>query len=194
MDRLVSVDSKYPGLSYAAIAKEARSNGRNQLAVKLLDLEVIPSNQVFPLLSMKEYDLALTKAVQSGDTDLVYSALLAVRRELPTAEFFRLLRNRPAASRLFEVYCRQKDTRLLQDFYYQDDRRVDEARLVVQEYLESKDINERIAKLRAAQKLYAEDRDSGFEAKVGADQNWILDIYRPYRLLLSSRRPTTKFD
>lgn len=167
LDRLASVSSKYPGLSYADIAKEARAHGRNQLAVKLLDLEVIPSNQVFPLLSMKEYDLALTKAVQSGDTDLAYSALLAIRRELPTADFFRLLRNKPAASRLFEVYCREKDTRLLQDFYYQDDRRVDEARLVIKEYLATKDPNEKIAKLRTVHKLYSEDRDSGFEAKVG---------------------------
>lgn len=186
LDRLTSVSSKYHGLSFADVAKEARANGRDQLAVKLLDLETTPSNQVFPLLSMKEYDIALTKAVQSGDTDLVYSALLTVRRELPAPEFFRLLRNKPAASRLFEVYCREKDKRLLQDFYYQDDRRVDEARLVIGEYLSakvclaifdpgirkrliyarSKDANEKIAKLRTVQKLYADDKDSGFEAKV----------------------------
>ncbi|KAI9024081.1 Vps16, C-terminal region-domain-containing protein [Hyaloraphidium curvatum] len=176
LDRLSNVSAKYAGLSYADIAKEARANGRNHLAVKLLDMEMIPSNQVMPLLSMKEYDLALSKAMQSGDTDLVYSALLAIRRELPTAEFFRLLRNKPAAGRLFEVYCRQKDVQLLKDFYYQDDRRIDGARLVVEEYLLAKDPSEKIAKLRTIQKLYSEDKDSALEAKAAEDEIRLIQL------------------
>lgn len=58
------------GVSYADIAKRAWEVGRTALATKLLDFETKASDQVPLLLSMKEDKLALTKAVESGDTDL----------------------------------------------------------------------------------------------------------------------------
>ncbi len=57
-------------VSYADIAKRAWEVGRTALATKLLDHETKASDQVPLLLSMKEDKLALTKAVESGDTDL----------------------------------------------------------------------------------------------------------------------------
>ena len=58
------------GVSYADIAKRAWEVGRTALATKLLDYETKASDQVPLLLSMQEDKLALTKAVESGDTDL----------------------------------------------------------------------------------------------------------------------------
>lgn len=37
------------------------------------------------------------------------------------------------ACNLLEVYCKEQDTELLKDFYYQDDRRIDSANVVLSE-------------------------------------------------------------
>ena len=67
------------GVSYADIAKRAWEVGRTALATKLLDYETKASDQVPLLLSMKEDKLALTKAVESGDTDLGTSSCVAIK-------------------------------------------------------------------------------------------------------------------
>ncbi|CAG8835842.1 4656_t:CDS:2, partial [Racocetra persica] len=51
----------------------------------LLDYEPRAADQVPLLISMQEDELALIKAIESGDTDLV---MLHLKRKLPLAEFF----------------------------------------------------------------------------------------------------------
>jgi hypothetical protein len=66
--------------SYARVAAVADRAGRRALATMLLEHEPRASNQVPMLLSMKEDALALDKATRSGDADLIYLALLHVKR------------------------------------------------------------------------------------------------------------------
>ena len=123
--------------------------------LQLLDYEPRASDQVPLLLSMKEDRLALTKAVESGDTDLgtcfnlpypvrpnmlniaVYHVLLYLQRRLPLGSFFRLIEEGGAklapASRLLQVYAREQNRDMLRDFYYSDDRRVESAVLCLEE-------------------------------------------------------------
>lgn len=103
---------------------------------------------------MKEDRLALTKAVEGGDTDLgtlyctwslfkvlrfrlVYHVLLHLQRRLPLGSFFRLIEeggDRLApASKLLQVYAREQNREMLRDFYYSDDRRVESAVLCLEE-------------------------------------------------------------
>lgn len=103
---------------------------------------------------MKEDKIALTKAVESGDTDLgayfdlrgypslnitvaVYYVLLYLQRRLPLGSFFRLLEEGGSqlapASRLLQVYAREQNRDMLRDFYYSDDRRVESAVLCLEE-------------------------------------------------------------
>ncbi|CAG8453383.1 779_t:CDS:10 [Ambispora leptoticha] len=155
-----------PGLSYAEIAKTAHEVGQPKLATKLLDYEPRAADQVPLLVSMQEDELALIKAIESGDTDLVYYVMLQLKRKLqPSGEFFRIINNKPMACNLLEVYCKQQDLKLLKDFYYQDDRHVDRANIIVLESYEQKDLKERIDKLKVALKLYQDDKDHAFEAK-----------------------------
>lgn len=121
---------------------------------QLLDYEPRASDQVPLLLSMKEDKLALTKAVESGDTDLgayfdlrgypslnitvaVYYVLLYLQRRLPLGSFFRLLEEGGSqlapAGRLLQVYAREQNRDMLRDFYYSDDRRVESAVLCLEE-------------------------------------------------------------
>ena len=87
---------------------------------------------------MQEDEIALVKAIESGDVDLVYLAMLHMKRQLPLAEFFRLVNDKPVAASLLELYGRQNDLSLLKDFYYQDDRRADGAKLLVLEAMDAK--------------------------------------------------------
>ncbi|KAI8887949.1 hypothetical protein K501DRAFT_174170 [Backusella circina FSU 941] len=157
--------AKKPGLSYAEIAKTAHDAGQTRLATKLLDYEPRAADQVPLLISMQEDETALIKAIESGNTDLVYLVIFHLKRKLQLGEFFRMINNKPVACNLLEVYCKEQDTELLKDFYYQDDRRVDSANIVLAEGFEEKDITERIKKLKISGKTYGEHRELAFESK-----------------------------
>ncbi|RUS27513.1 hypothetical protein BC938DRAFT_483137 [Jimgerdemannia flammicorona] len=154
-----------PGLSYAEIAKTAYKAGQPKLATKLLNYEPRAADQVPLLISMQEDELALIKAIESGDTDLVYLVIFHLKRKLPLGEFFRVINNKPLACNLLEVYCKEQDKELLRNFYYQDDRRVDSATITILESFDEQDLNDRINKLKVGLKFYQEDKDYNFEAK-----------------------------
>lgn len=87
---------------------------------------------------MKQDKIALEKAVDSGDTDLVYHVLLRLHASLSPGDFFHLLDDSISpqlapAVRLLQIYARENDRQLLRDFYYQDDRRTENACLEMEE-------------------------------------------------------------
>ena len=84
---------------------------------------------------MKEDNLALVKAIESGDPDLVYSVLGHLKRTHSLGNFFRFVDNKPDAAALLAVAARRDDLELLRDFYYQDDRRTESACLALEEAL-----------------------------------------------------------
>lgn len=157
------------GVSFADIAERAWENGRTRLATMLLDHEPRAADQVPLLLVMKEDTLALTKAVDSGDTDLVYHVLLHLQRQLSLGDFFRLLEEGgprfAQATNLLQVYAREQNRELLRDYYFQDDRRVDSACLALDDASRAQTNEERLEAVSKAAKFFAEDKDRGFEAK-----------------------------
>lgn len=178
------------GVSYAETAKQAWEAGRTRLATMLLDHEPRAAEQVPLLLQMKQDKIALSKAVDSGDTDLgksfifqrnmmatddlcllVYQVLLHLRSSLTPGDFFHILDdsispNLKPAVNLLQVYARQADRQLLRNFYYQDDRRTESACLEMEEAGQSQDINDRIEHLKVAAKRFGESKERAFEAKV----------------------------
>ncbi|KAF9172947.1 hypothetical protein BGX21_004216 [Mortierella sp. AD011] len=165
-----------PGLSYSEIAMTAHKAGQSKLATMLLDYEPRAGDQVPLLMSMQEDELALVKAIESGDTDLVYHVILHLKRKLPLGEFFRIINNKPLACNLLESYCKQQDPELLKDFYYQDDRRVDSANLTFLESFQIKDTGERINKIKAALRLYHDEKDHVFEEKAVEESIKLLQL------------------
>lgn len=157
-----------PGISFESIARAAHDEGRVRLATELLNHEPRAGRQVPLLLSMEEDELALDKAVESGDTDLVYFVLHHLRRKLPLAAFFRTVNARPLATALVESAARHdgggEDTALLKDLYYQDDRRVDGADVFVRESLRQPDSRTASDKLALAAKLLSDNsKENAFE-------------------------------
>ena len=122
-------------VSCADVARTAWTTGQTALATKLLDHEPRAAKQVPLLITMKEDNLALIKAIDSGDPDLVYTVLLHLKRAHSLGNFFRFVDNKPDATALLQMYARQYDVELLRDFFYQDDRRCESACLALDESL-----------------------------------------------------------
>ena len=162
-----------PGISFEAIAKAAYDEGRGRLATELLNHEPRAGRQVPLLLSMEEDELALDKAIESGDTDLMYFVLHELKRKLPLAAFFRAISARPTATALVEAAARlglgdgepgHEDTTLLKDLYYQDDRRLDGSAVFIREALRQPESRTATDKLVLAAKLLSDNaKESVFE-------------------------------
>lgn len=144
------------GISFEHIARAAYDEGRSHLATELLNHESRAGKQVPLLLLMSEDELALDKAIASGDTDLVFFVLLHLKKTLPLASFFRLLTTRPLATALVESSAQDQDQSLLKDLYYQDDLRLDGANLLFSEALAQTAPQTKIDKLKLASKLLAD--------------------------------------
>ena len=147
------------GISFESIARAAHDEGRTRLATELLDHEPRAGKQVPLLLSMEEDEVALDKAIESGDTDLIYYVLLHLKKKLPLASFFRTINTRPIAAALVETSALAQDTELLKDFYYQDDRRLDGSNLLFSEALIQAQLQTKIDKLRLASRLLSDTKD-----------------------------------
>ncbi|KAI1464741.1 vacuolar protein sorting-associated protein 16 [Daldinia caldariorum] len=153
-----------PGISFEAIARAAYDEGRGRLATELLNHEPRAGRQVPLLLSMEEDEIALDKAIESGDSDLILFVLLHLKKKLPLASFFRVINARPTATALVESSAAlEDDSALLKDLYYQDDRRVDGAGVFVGEALRQPDARTAGDKIALAAKLLADAKENHFE-------------------------------
>lgn len=153
------------GISFEEIAKAAYDEGRQGLATSLLNYERRAGKQVPLLLSMEEDTIALDKAIESGDTDLVLYVLLHLKAKLPLASFFRTINSRPVASALVESTAFVQDRNLLKDLYYQDDRRTDGSNLLVGDAFQLGETHAKLDKLRSASKLLQDTKESTFQAR-----------------------------
>lgn len=148
-----------PGISFEIIAQAAYDEGRSRLATQLLNHEPRGGKQVPLLLNMEEDELALDKAIESGDDDLVNYVLLHLKSKLPLASFFRMINTRPMASALVETAARGDDTELLKDLFYQDDRPIDGANVLLSEALRDNDVTRQTEKLHLACRLLSDSKE-----------------------------------
>ncbi|KAI9830493.1 MAG: hypothetical protein M1826_004730 [Phylliscum demangeonii] len=165
-----------PGVSFEAIARVAYDEGRGRLATALLNFEPRAGKQVPLLLRMEEDEVALDKAIDSGDTDLMYIVLLHLRHKLPLAAFFRVIGTRAVATALVASSARAHDRELLKDLYYQDDRRLDGANVLVREALDSDTLSARLDKLALAQRVLQDSKAHGLESKALDDASKLLRL------------------
>lgn len=168
------------GISFEEIARAAYDEGRGRLATELLNHEPRAGKQVPLLLSMEEDEIALDKAIESGDSDLIFFVLLHLKKKLPLASFFRVINTRPVATSLIESSARGDDDELLKDLYYQDDRRIDGANIFVREALEQSDSKTSIDKLTLAAKLLSDSKETAFELKALQEASMLLRMQETF--------------
>ncbi|KAK0326189.1 Vacuolar protein sorting-associated protein 16 [Friedmanniomyces endolithicus] len=147
------------GISFEEIARAAFDEGRGKLATELLEHEPRAGKQVPLLLSVGEESIALDKAIESGDTDLVFYVLLNLKKKIPLSSFFRTINTRPVATAIVESSAIDQDRELLKDLYYQDDRRIDGSNLLLSEALAAPDMTAAIDKLKMAAKLLRDSKE-----------------------------------
>eukprot|EP00004_Rigifila_ramosa_P025520 TRINITY_DN7652_c0_g1_i1.p1 TRINITY_DN7652_c0_g1~~TRINITY_DN7652_c0_g1_i1.p1 ORF type:complete len:835 (-),score=183.11 TRINITY_DN7652_c0_g1_i1:116-2338(-) len=165
-------------VSYVQIAETANRVGRPELAVLLLDQEPRAAKQVPLLMHMNQEDAALVKALESGDADLVYYVIFQVKKMRSLAEFFKLVRGRPAAVDLLVTYCRDNDPELLKTFYYQADQPQESANVAVAEAYKIKDLDTRISEIQKGMQFYQDNKDYAVHAKAMEDQIRLYEIQR----------------
>ncbi|NXG17098.1 VPS16 protein, partial [Grallaria varia] len=139
-----------PGISYSEIATRAYDCGRAELAIKLLEYEPRSGEQVPLLLKMKRSKLALGKAIESGDTDLVYTVVLHLKNELNRGTFFMTLQNQPVALSLYRQFCRHQERDTLKDLYNQDDNHQELGNFHIHSSYSEKRIEGRVGALQNA--------------------------------------------
>eukprot|EP00759_Apiculatamorpha_spiralis_P011574 PhF_6_TR18917/c0_g1_i2/m.27637/K20180/VPS16; vacuolar protein sorting-associated protein 16 len=116
--QIVSKLVQCPGVGFAEVAATAFKAGKPSLAIMLLQEEPKAANQVPLLLEMRQASLALTKAIDSGDTDLMYNVILAMRKthEDPM-RFYREVAENPVARDLLAKLSVYTDLPNLGRFY-----------------------------------------------------------------------------
>lgn len=201
--------------SFADIARAAFEAGRPRIATALLEHEVCAADQVLLLLEMDEHRLALAKAVECGDADLIYHVLFRLQRSMSRGEFFRIVQEvdcgperatdgasvglRPSsratyatlAARLLEAYAKEQDEELLRDFYYQDDRHCDAAVRCIVEALQRVP-SERAEGLRQAQRHFGDDAARGTEARLVHEACTLLGVQATLDAELASLGSTAR--
>lgn len=185
------------GISYAAVAAHADKNGRRKLAAMLVEHEPRSSKQVPLLLSIGEEDIALTKATESGDTDLVYLVLFHIWQKRPELEFFGMIQARPLARDLFIIYGRCYQHEFLKDFFLSTGQLQDVAFLLWKEswHLSKNPMaskgsplhGPRIKLIEKAQSLFAETKEHVFESKAAEEHAKLLRIQ--HELEVQTKQP-----
>ncbi|CAL7934755.1 unnamed protein product [Xylocopa violacea] len=143
-----------PGVSYSEIAKRAADCGRKQLAIKLIDYEPRAYQQVPLLLTLGEESAALRKAVESGNTDLVYTVILHLRENMPLSDFQMSIMHCPLAMALYIKYCQSHNRETLRDIYNQYDDFHSQAIWFITESYQRKNAVSREALLQSAQENF----------------------------------------
>ena len=95
-------------ISYLEIANTAFMMGRRRLATMILDMEQNAAEQIPLLLSMKEDELALQKAVNSADSDLIYLTLFNLEKSRDRESFFKHVHIHMDAVSLLKIYYKTK--------------------------------------------------------------------------------------
>eukprot|EP00118_Oscarella_pearsei_P006071 m.27723 g.27723 ORF g.27723 m.27723 type:complete len:837 (+) comp30298_c0_seq2:46-2556(+) len=162
------------GISYTDIAEKATECGRRSLAIELLNFEPNAKKQVPVLVKMNEMGLALQKAIESGDTELVYDVVLQLKESMQRDQFLMTIQQSPVAFDLYLQMCRSENKEELKGLYNMADMRVEEASVCVEMCLRSSDIHEKREHLEEARQLYGFAKRS-FETKATEDELKLLE-------------------
>lgn len=147
-----------PGILYSEIARKAVQCGRRDLAVKLLDCEPRASEQVPILIELGKEEHALVKAIDSGDTDLIYTVMLKLK-EMKSADFDLTIRQYPVALALYLKLCKEWDLQKLEALYDVGDNFTGVAECKIMESYRTPRVEQRLALLQAAATKYRQAKN-----------------------------------
>nr|CAG4643026.1 EOG090X01BU [Ilyocryptus agilis] len=113
----LGTDSK---VSYSSIALKAIECKQETLAIRLLDFEHRASEQIPLLLKLGQEPQALTKAVESGDPNLIYQVLVVLKENYPSDKFYMTIWQYPSVNAFYAKLCRTIQMGSLDQIYEQE--------------------------------------------------------------------------
>lgn len=161
---------------YGEISKIAYLAGKPHLARMLLNKETDAARTVPLLLDQNSPEVALEKAIESKNTDMILLVVLVLHQNLSVPKFFQAINSHPFAQKIVELFASLEDKELLKDFYYQDDRRASSANIYITESYNAEDPITKDDKLRLALELYKESPNMAVETKILQDELNFLQI------------------
>merc|ERR1712137_215560 len=188
LEAIVAKLKAIPGISYAEIASTAYKYGRSRLATRLLDFEPRAADQVPLLISMEQDALALKKAVESGDTDLMHLVLLHIKRTKTMKQFINTISQQPEALDLFVAYCKETEPDLLLELFSQGGL---ERRALNHKFILAFEEKSVVAEKEAFKTIAAGLDEKSFERTVAIEQETLLALQCTLDNELNN--PTVKF-
>jgi hypothetical protein len=179
----------YGKVSYLPIAEAAYSMNRRRLATFILDREQHPGDQIPLLLRMNEEELALQKAVNSADTDLIYSTLISLESRIVQGRgnsvdtFYRIIHNHPEAANLLKIYHRNKvtadDRTRLHQLLVQGKNYYEAGVAAVNQAFQQKSAATKLQILREAVYLFGQGKgDTGFFKGMTEEEIDLIEVQR----------------
>ncbi|CAG7833384.1 unnamed protein product, partial [Allacma fusca] len=160
-------------VSYSEIANKAFDAGRKKLALQLAQFEVRRSVQVDLLLKLGDNETALLKAVESGDSDLIYKVLLHLKESMPKPEYQVLIRRYTIAQSLYIKYCKINNPDSVRDIYEQEDDFTSQGDTYIRDSYSEKKLETRLSSLVSAQDMYKKAKND-FMASLCEEQHRLL--------------------
>lgn len=173
--------SDYKGVvSFAAIAAVAFRNSKESLAIDLLKLEPMSGEQVPLLLKMKKYETALERAIDSGETDLVYLVLLEMKQSQDKSGLARIMENShfSVARNLLISFLKEQNIDFLKTMFevLQDYR--EEGNLHAFQSFQTHDSHEKSKLLFQSIDFLGRDKNSADDKLIVENQRKLLRIQR----------------
>lgn len=100
---------------------------------RLLDFEHRAAEQIPLLLRLNQETQALTKAVESGDPNLIYNVLLVLKENYTSDKFYMTIRQYPSVNALYAKLCRTMRMGSIEQIYEQEDNFSAQAMLTLQD-------------------------------------------------------------
>ena len=170
-------------VSFLEIAASAYHMKRRSLATMILDMEKNAADQVPLLLFMGEEELALRKAINSQDTDLIYLVLMHLEKSAAYTERHHLLIHKyPEAANLLKLYYRNKvtptDRSILHNFLMHTKNYLEAGTAAVQQAYMQHSLVTKVQLLKEAAALFAQGRDLAFFKSATDEQMDLMDIQK----------------
>jgi len=172
------LSSKKDNVSFAAIAATAFRNSKRSLAIELLRNEPMAGEQVPLLLKMNQQDAALTKAIESGETDLIYLVVLEMKQVRDADGLSKVMDNPQfaIAKNLLISYCKEQDIDFLKTMYEVLQAFKDAADMFVLQSFKVHDLPTKRKLLARAKDLFSRDKMSYEDAKATDNQRRLIDL------------------
>lgn len=158
--------------SLAKLAGVAHENGKKKLALAFLDNEKNAGDQVPILLKMNEFRKALQKAIESGESEMIYLVLVDIRKKMDPKDMFQLIIDPQfdVAKNLLISYSKEQDIEFLKIFLQSINSQQEAASMYILESTSVNDINQKRRLLKQAKDLLSQKKECYYDAQFIGNQ------------------------